>query len=301
MRRPTRIVVFGDVIDDIVVRPLGPVRADTDTPAAIRQRPGGSAANVAAWLGSLDLAVDFIGRVGAADLDRHERHLARQGVRACLIADDELPTGTIVVLVDEQNRRTMLTERGANIRLTPDDIADGTLDGAAAVYFTGYSVFSGDTNADASPASFQALIERCVKRGVPVVVDPGSAGFLEDFGTDRFLAAVAGASVLLPNLKEGRALTGLEDPLAVTLRLAADFLVVALTLGADGIVVAGPGLVPTLVPVLAVARTDTTGAGDAFSAGFLACWLDGGDVRSAADAGAALAARAITIVGGRPA
>jgi len=45
-----RILVFGDVIDDIIVVPSGPIRVDTDTPSAIRSRAGGSAANTAAWL-----------------------------------------------------------------------------------------------------------------------------------------------------------------------------------------------------------------------------------------------------------
>jgi sugar/nucleoside kinase (ribokinase family) len=298
---PGRIVVFGDVIDDIVVRPHGPIRPDTDTSASIRQRPGGSAANVAAWLGTLGAPVDFVGRVGADDLERHEAHLSRLGVRARLIADPGLPTGTIVVLIDENNCRTMLTERGANTRLIPADISDETLDGAAAVYFTGYSVFSGATNPDASPAAFQQLIARCARRGIPVVVDPSSSGYLEDFGAERFLGAIAGASVLLPNLDEGRVLTGFDDPIEVAARLAEAFPVVALTLGGQGTVVAGTGTAPVVVPVAAVARTDTTGAGDAFSAGFLVSWLGGASLEAAADAGALQAGRAIGVVGGRPA
>jgi len=54
----TRIVVFGDVIDDIVVVPSGPIRPDTDTPSSIRNSPGGSAANAASWLGSAGAQVD---------------------------------------------------------------------------------------------------------------------------------------------------------------------------------------------------------------------------------------------------
>ena len=48
-----RIIVVGDVINDIVVVPRGEVRPDTDTASTIRLRPGGSAANTAVWLGSL--------------------------------------------------------------------------------------------------------------------------------------------------------------------------------------------------------------------------------------------------------
>ncbi|MCC6854982.1 MAG: hypothetical protein IT189_02860, partial [Microbacteriaceae bacterium] len=77
-----RIVCFGDLIDDVVAVPQGPIRDDTDTEASIRILPGGSAANTAAWLGSLGADVDFVGIVGSADVARHEASLP--GVRAHL-------------------------------------------------------------------------------------------------------------------------------------------------------------------------------------------------------------------------
>ena len=295
-----RVVVFGDVIDDIVVRPHRRPEGDTNTPSSIRQLPGGAAANVSAWFGSAGVAVDFIGRVGAIDCDYHAGFLAEFGVRAHLTADATRPTGTIIVIIDEDDSRTVLTERGANRVLTPHDVPDALLDGAAALYFTGYTVFSGQHDPEGTIAAFQDLLRRCRERGVPVVVDPGSARVLADFGVAHFLRAVAGASVLLPNLPEGRALTGLDDPLDVATRLADSFGVVAVTMGARGSVVAVSGQPPVLIPVSRVERADTTGAGDAFGAGFVTAWLEGASIAAAADAGARLAARAVTIVGGRP-
>src|SRR5690606_9632200 len=112
----SRIVCFGDLIDDVVVIPSGPVRDDTDTPSTIRFRPGGSAANTAAWLGALGASVDLVACVGRGDGLRHVEQLG--GVRAALAEHPELPTGTIVILVDGE-RRHMLTERGANQALDP--------------------------------------------------------------------------------------------------------------------------------------------------------------------------------------
>lgn len=295
-----RVVVFGDVIDDIVVRPHGEVWRDSDTAASIRQRPGGSAANVSAWLGSTGVIVDFIGRVGASDRDHHVRLLADFGVRAHLTPDPTRPTGTIIAIIDENDGRTVLTERGANRVLTPDDVPDHLLDGASALYFTGYTVFSGQHDPEGTIDSFQRLLGRCRVRGVPVVVDPGSAGFLADFGVADFLRAVSGASVLVPNLAEGRVLTGLDDPLDIAASLAETFVVVALTLGADGSVVVAPGQPPVVVPVAQTEGVDTTGAGDAFSAGFVTAWLEGEPIAAAADAGGRLAARASAVVGRRP-
>ncbi|WP_206751368.1 carbohydrate kinase family protein [Cryobacterium glaciale] len=295
-----RVVVFGDVIDDIMVRPHRTPEGDTNTPSSIRQLPGGAAANVSAWFGSAGVAVDFIGRVGAIDRDYHAGFLAEFGVRAHLTPDATRPTGTIIVIVDDNDSRTVLTERGANRVLTPHDVPDSLLDGAAALYFTGYTVFSGQHDPEGTIDSFQHLMRRCRERCVPVVVDPGSARVLADFGVANFLRAVAGASVLLPNLPEGRALTGLDDPFDVATRLAKSFGVVAVTMGAKGSVVAVAGQPPVMIPVARVERADTTGAGDAFGAGFVTAWLEGASIAAAANAGARLAARAVTIVGGRP-
>jgi sugar/nucleoside kinase (ribokinase family) len=288
-----RIVVFGDVIDDVIATPSGPIRQDTDTPSSIERRAGGSAANTASWFAHVGGAVDFVGRVGVMDLERHSKILRDAGVRPMLAADHVLPTGTIVILIDG-NSRTMLTERGANAALDPDAVSDAVLSGASVVHFTGYSLFGRDDT-----VGFRRLIKRAKALGVQVSVDAGSAGFLADFGAARFLDAIAGASILFPNLEEGRALTGLVDPLEVAVALSARFPTVVLTLGAAGTIVAGGGEAVS-VGVVPTTMVDPTGAGDAFCAGFLREWIESGDRRAAAEAGSRLAATAVEVVGGRP-
>lgn len=289
-----RIVVFGDVIDDIVVVPTGPIRTDTDTPSSIRHRPGGSAANAASWLGSLGAAVDFVGRVADIDVPKHEAIFADFGVTPHLDADTEHPTGTIVVLVDGNNR-SMLTERGANAFLTADAVTDELLEGASVVHFTGYSVYD---STDHSP--IRRLLERAAQRGVTVSVDPASAGGLHDFGIDAFLDLVDGAGILMPNFDEGKALTGLDEPREIAAELVKLFPLVVLTLGADGVVIAETGNDIVSVPSEDAAIVDPTGAGDAFSAGFLSAWTSGAGAVDAARAGVSVAARAVATVGGRP-
>lgn len=289
-----RVVVFGDVIDDIIATPTGPIREDTDTPASIKRRAGGSAANMATWLAHAGGTVDFVGRVGVMDLERHSQILRTAGVRPMLAADHVLPTGTIVIIVDG-DRRNMLTERGANAALEPDAVSDAILDGASVVHFTGYSLFG-----RADVTGFRKLIKRAKARGVDVSVAAGSSGFLADFGPSRFLDAIAGAAILFPNLDEGRTLTGLDDPREIAERLARSFPVVVLTLGAQGVLVAGRGEEPFLVAATAASTTDPTGAGDAFCAGFLREWIASHDRRAAAEAGSRLAAQAVEIIGGRP-
>lgn len=286
---PDRIVCFGDLIDDVVAIPRGPIRDDTDTPSSIRFRPGGSAANTAAWLGALGAPVDFVGSVAAADVDRHTRLLP--DVTAHLHGDPELPTGTIVVIV-EGERRSMLTDRGANTSLDPARVTDELLAGARVLHVTGHALLN-----DAGAEGITALIARARAAGVTVSVAPGSAGFIADYGRDAFLAAIAGADILFPSLEEGRLLTGEAEPERVALALPMP--TVVLTLGKAGVAVAHGGAV-TMVDAVVTPVVDPTGAGDAFCAGFLAEWVRSGDAVASARAGAEVASRAVGIVGGRP-
>ncbi|MCU1477158.1 MAG: hypothetical protein JWQ64_1851 [Subtercola sp.] len=328
---PVRVVVFGDVFDDIIVTPSAPIRSDTDTLASIERRPGGSAANTAAWLGSLGTQVDFVGRTNMADTVRHENALRNSGVTPHLLGESILPTGTIVVIVESAEHagttRTMLTERGANAFTSPTDVSDGLLRVATHLHFTGYTIFSGQPHAD-----FTRLIDRAQQNGVTVSIDPASAGFIADHGAATFLETVHGADILFPNRDEAMALTGLTDNDEMVDALTEQFAVVALTLGRSGALVgagtrSGAGRavrsgaspehpIRFAVDCVPVEPRDTTGAGDAFNAGFLAGLFEGtfagghalsgstaelaDRLHTAAVRGAATAAHAIENVGARP-
>jgi sugar/nucleoside kinase (ribokinase family) len=289
-----RIVVVGDVINDIVVVPRGEVRPDTDTASTIRPRPGGSAANTAVWLGALGAPVDFVGSVGLEDLEDHEVVFERAGVTPHLQIAADLPTGTIVILVDGE-RRTMLTERVANSSLSSASVTDELLSHAAVLHISGYSILDGFGIPGA-----RDLIDRATAAGVPVSVTPGSSGYITDFGTGPFLEAIAGTTVLFPNLAEGELLSGQTDPERIGRALRERFEVVVLTMGADGLIVF-EGKSSTVVPAPKIQHiVDPTGAGDALAAGFLDRWRTTRDAVQSAEAGVLVAARAIMLMGGRP-
>lgn len=289
-----RFLVVGDVIDDVLVVLDQPIRVDTDTPASIRQLPGGSAANTAAWLAALGQQVAFVGAVGADDVVRVAASMP--GVEARLHATPE-PTGTIVVLVDRGDHgqhRSMLTSRGANASLDLDAI---DLDGFDVLHLTGHPLLQSTDGG----AAFSRLIARAKAAGMAVSLDPGSAGFLADFGAERFLAAVEGVDVLLPSLDEATSLTGETDHDAIVLDLPFD--TVVLKLGRHGAHVkahAGDEIVLRDVPAARATIVDPTGAGDAFAAGFLAAWIVDRDAVAAARSASAVAARAVASPGGRP-
>ena len=299
MTRP-RVLVCGDVINDILAETSAPLVEGQDNPAAITARPGGSAANQAAWMATLGLDVIFAGRVGAQDAEFHRQELARVGVAPRLAADESVPTGSIVVLVGPDGERTMITDRGANLRLRPADAPAALLDGAALLHLTGYSFF-----APAPRAVARGLIAEARRRGVPFTIDPGSSAFLAQLAPSAFLGWTKGAAVCFPNLDEAAVLTGAAVGRQASAATMAAFLTryyraAVVKLGADGALVADDGAKPSHVPAHSAADRDTTGAGDAFCAGFLAAWLTGSEMTAAARAGTEAAAVAVSGLGGRP-
>ncbi len=86
MRRSS-ILVIGDVMTDVIVRPEGPLARGSDRRASITVQPGGSAANQAAWLASFGVKVDFVARVGAADVESETARFKAIGVTPHLVGD----------------------------------------------------------------------------------------------------------------------------------------------------------------------------------------------------------------------
>lgn len=296
------MLVVGDVINDVLVQAPWPLALGDDNLAVIRSRPGGSAANQAAWLAELGMDVVFAGRAGARDAEFHRRELARFGVEPRLAADASVPTGTIVVLVGPDGERTMITDRGANLRLGPADVPAALLDDAALLHLTGYSFFEPGPR-----AVVRGLLAEAGRRGVPVTVDPGSAAFLAapSIGPAAFLGWTRGAAVCFPNVDEAAVLAGADpppaaDPAAMAAVLTGYYGAVVVKLGADGAVYAADSTTPGRVAAAPAAVRDTTGAGDAFCAGFLAAWLGGAPLAAACAVAAETAARAVSILGGRP-
>lgn len=296
-----RALLVGDVIDDIIVVPSGPIRPDTDTTSRITRQPGGSAANTAAWLGWLGAGVDFVGRVGAGDADRHARELAATGATAHLHEDPARPTGTIVILVEGQ-QRSMLTDRGANATLDPAQVTDALLATAGILHLTGYSLVDA-----LSARALRELVDRAHAQGASVSLDPSSTGFIADYGVAAFRSAITGVDILRPNLDEGRLLAGLDAgaPPALVAEALLDLApAVVLTCGVAGVTVAerraGEGARVASLDAERVPTADPTGAGDSFTAGFLAARLAGADLAHAAREGQRVAAIAVSRIGGRP-
>ncbi|MEU5555973.1 PfkB family carbohydrate kinase [Streptomyces globisporus] len=236
MNRPAGggLLVVGEVVTDVVARYGSALAHGTDTSARIRTLPGGAGANVACWAVRSGCAdVRLLARAGAGSADWHREALERAGVRAFLAVDEGVPTATVIALVDAAAERTFLTDAGAVLRLASDDFAPSMLEGVGRLHLSGYLLF-----APSSRAAALLTLRTAVERGIPVSVDPASAGFLGELGPKRFLEYAEGAELLLPNADEARLLTGLPEPEAAAAELSRWFPRVAVTLGARGAVVA---------------------------------------------------------------
>ncbi|MFE5845742.1 carbohydrate kinase family protein [Streptomyces niveus] len=290
------LLIVGDVVTDVVARHRTPLTHGTDTAAEIRTLPGGAGANAACWAVATGCAdVRLLGRVGADAAGWHHERLRAAGVRPLLVVDDEAATATVVSLVDALAERTFLTDSGAVLRLCAADWSDSLLDGVGRLHISGYLFFAATSRQVA-----RAAVESARARGIPVSVDPASAGFIANLGAEVFLAAADGVHVLLPNTDEARLLTGVPDAEKAAAELSRRFPLVVVTLGADGALVAADGAVTARVPAACARAVDSTGAGDAFNGAFLAALLAGADPVTAAAAGCRVGALAVARPGGRP-
>src|SRR5271168_2717858 len=127
--RARRALVIGDVMTDVVVRPEGPLARGSDRRASITIQPGGSAANQAVWLTHYGAGVDFVARVGAADVESETARFKTIGVTPHLVGDPNRETGRLIALIDPDGERSFLTDRGANEALEARDIPDALIEG----------------------------------------------------------------------------------------------------------------------------------------------------------------------------
>lgn len=288
------ILVVGDVVDDIGVLPLEPVAPRSDTRAQIRMTPGGSAANTAAWLGFLGADTRFFGKVGNDGIERHGGALREHQVDPRLVADPLLPTATIVLTLDDDADRTMYVDRAANGTLTIDELTEDLWQDVDWLHLTGYTFFDPQTRDVAVE-----LIAEAKQRGAGVSVDPSTTAFLREATPEAFVDWTSGADLVLPNLDEARLLVGATGPFVDFDVLTRMYPSVVVTLGSMGAAyVAGSVREQAAAPRVQV--VDTTGAGDAFTAGFLASWVADRDPHAALQGGIGAASRCVQQRGARP-
>jgi ribokinase len=265
------ICVLGDAHLDVIVRVDWPLAEETDTEATTLLSVGGQAANVAAWVQALGNPSRLI---TARATDPAQRLVAGwlRGRGVQLVGPVKAGrTGVVVSLSDGGRRRSMLTDRGVGTELAAADVREEWLDRCDWLHVPAYS-FARDPVRGAALAAAAAARDRLV----PLSVDLSSTALIESIGVDSFRELIA---QLAPEV-----IFGTQAEAALVAGVADERLVVKL--GADGVIAAGQHY-----PAVPVTAVDSTGAGDAFAAGYLV-----GGVRL----GLSAAARAVARMGAMP-
>ena len=257
-----------------------PVPGETVTGEDYAEGPGGKGSNQAVAAARLGASVSFIGRVGDDRFGEQARALwRREGVRAVVETASE-PTGVGFVIVDEAGENAITVAPGANAAL------DGPAVRAAVGEITAADVVLTQLEIPNEPVV--ATLELAAEQGTEAILNPAPARELPE-------EILANVDVLTPNRTEARTLAGYapdadvpdERVAAAVLELGPD--AVVLTRGRDGALVRTPELTVE-VPAPSVEVVDTTGAGDAFNAGFAVARAEGANLSDAARVG--------TVVGG---
>ncbi|MFC8298522.1 carbohydrate kinase family protein [Micromonospora orduensis] len=297
MTRAARVVVVGDVLTDVVAVLAGPLAAGSDTTAEISLGGGGQAANTAAWVAAQGVPVTLVGAVGDDEAGRDRvAELDRAGVDCAVQQVADVPTGTVIVLAGD-DERTMVTQRGANLRLSAEHVerALAALPDAGHLHLSAYTLL----DAGSRGAGLRALAA-ARERGLTTSVDAASAAPLRRVGAAAFLTWVRDVDLLLVNADEATVLAGGLDPAAQGRALSATARRVVVKRGAAGAVWVDRGSVVSVAAARRVAVVDVTGAGDAFAAGLLTAWLGGATPAAAMGRATDLGALAVSTVGARP-
>lgn len=290
-----RVAVVGPHILDVLGRPVEaiPPGQGSTRLAEIRATAAGTAAGTAVDLAKLGLSVKTFGAVGTDLLgDMVLAAMTGHGVDTSgVVRKPGVQTSATILPVRPNGERPALHVPGATRLFCPADLEPGCLRGFGAVVLGGPDALAGFQAADL--AGLAAAARAAGALVVADVLHPGSPRDLERIGP-----ALARADWFCPNAGQLLALTGRSELApAVADVLALGTGGVAVTLGAGGCLVMGAGLTAVRIPAIEVPVTDTTGCGDAFTAGLVTGLLLGCGPADAARLGVACGALAATGLG----
>ncbi|MFX1509621.1 MAG: carbohydrate kinase family protein [Promethearchaeota archaeon] len=250
--------------------------------------PGGAAANFATSLARLGSPVGIFGHVG----DDTEGRLALDTLRSehvdisRVILEEFYPTGLVIILVGEGGETMKLRYRGANARLSPKDITKALLKDLEITYAASVSI----------PVARQ-IATVCHELGTRSAIDVGEE--LTEQAIDEVRELICRFSIVFMNQVVFERIFNQSPSLKnVQAELEGDLEILTVTLGQKGSYTATTN--STIhTPAFIVNTVDTTGAGDAFAAGFIHYYHQHLPLAEATKRAAACAALQITASGGR--
>jgi len=282
------VVLGGAAVDWIAQVDALPERDTVVLARAYERFPGGSAANVAVGLARLGQRVGFVGKLGADEDGRFLLHaFAEEGVDTqALIIEPTHRTASCFIAVDDGGERMIIALPGAALIENASELNLTYLQQCRALYV-------GAAYPEVAMTAMSAVHEA----GGAVFYAPGGAWGPEGLPSIRPL--LQKTDVCLVSRTEAQALASPDAVSAARMLQEAGPPVVIVTLGKHGAIALAAGHLIG-VPAFAVDRPrDTTGAGDAFAAGWLAAYLQGSGWEEATRIGCAAAALKIQHLGAR--
>ena len=276
------LCTIGDLVEDVVVWLNTELNIGSDTESVIRRTRGGSAANVSMFAALTGTPSRFIGQVGHDRLGSHLCEVLRDsGVDVQVISDGR--TGSIVVLVQPNGQRSFLTDRGVASHLAHFDAM--FMNDVSILHVPTYSL----TDEPLASTCLQ-YIKAARANGALISIDASSSSVLTQYGTDRYRALIQSLSpdVFLCNEDEAAVLgLGANQPMAGSV-------LTVIKQGPLPVIAVQHNGTTTEVAVTPVANiVDTTGAGDAFAAGFLPHCAQTKNINDAVAHGHAVASRVL--------
>jgi len=281
------VLSIGRVYCDLIFTGLGhlPVLGREIFADGMEIAAGGGAFIAAAHLAHASRKVALVARLGKDSLSTSvEEQVRESGVDLRFVehADDAGPQVTVAAVVGQD--RAFLTRRaGPALPATLEAAFDW--DEARHLHIAEYATLH----------EIPDLVSRAKQKGLTVSLDPSwDPTLIYERG---LLRACAGVDLFLPNLEEAEAITGSSEPEVAIRKLSLAFPAVALKGGAEGAWLMSKGRI-IHAPAETVPVIDTTGAGDAFNAGFIDAWLDGATEDACLKAGIRFGSLAVQAAGG---
>jgi sugar/nucleoside kinase (ribokinase family) len=290
------ILVIGDINLDIIVNLREDINFDTDSASEIDFRGGGSAANFSFWLDYLNTPVRFISKTGDDFISNFLKNEFKDTNIDYISLKSTKESGRIVILLDKNGARTMITDRKANLDFRQDDIRDGFFNGINHLHIGAYSFFGGKNMVNTA----LKIIDEAKKRNITISFDPSSYSMIKQYGVDKILKQTKGIDFCFPNLEEAQVLTKKDNPKDMVKVLLKYYKNVILKYGKEGCFVGNSENIEFIQQKEMIEGGDTTGAGDAFTAAFISNYLKNNSLKKAAVYANKIAAECVKRTGGRP-
>jgi fructokinase len=261
-------VLIGDVFTDIIIKMNknneqicrgGTIYGNFAKPVL------GGIGNVAVGLQTLGCKTAVVGKAGKDFLGRfYLQDLKANGVTTKIFLDGDFPTGIILAYLELGTERSFRVFRGANDKLSIDEIDKSTnlIKQSDYVYFSGFSLVNNPQR-----SAVLRAIDLAKSFNKKIVFDPGAFNLIES--EKSFFSKLSSlCDVFSPNLEEARAITNSTDLKDVVEKLRETIPLTALKLDQNGCVLITKKRIMNVSGVKSKC-VDPTGAGDAFTAGLI--------------------------------